>query len=251
MSCDVIVTKDKGVSRIHAYIVVDDMSSWSSRQTSSYLHSRVQIRDCSKYGTFINKNTVSKELKTGTWFHLELVVLHTGAHITYHFSEECTHVLVDDFMPVGEAVIDAVVAKKPIVLWSWVELIAEQGIGKEIPSWSSYMPTLTFEGVPVKIGDLTTRAKCLEGYTCLLQSIDEYKFRSTLQSLLEVGGAKILFIEELCSSGQGLGYGESSRLLGVIPSGSGDKFGCFSKVGSLYRVNELTHSGCSLDLKLH
>lgn len=47
--CDVIVTKDKGVSRVHAEIVVNAMNM-------SNLSACVQIRDCSKYGTFITKS---------------------------------------------------------------------------------------------------------------------------------------------------------------------------------------------------
>lgn len=45
-----------------------------------------------------------------------------GAHITYHLSQECTHVLVDQLMPVKEDMLDAIVAKKPFVLGSWVEV---------------------------------------------------------------------------------------------------------------------------------
>lgn len=57
-----IVNKDKGVSRIHAEIVVDEMASMGSLQNkSSNSSSIVRIRDCSKYGTFIIKNTGSKE----------------------------------------------------------------------------------------------------------------------------------------------------------------------------------------------
>lgn len=47
--CDVIITKDKGVSRVHAEIIVNTM-----------IHS-VQIRDCSKYGTFVSKNVGPKK----------------------------------------------------------------------------------------------------------------------------------------------------------------------------------------------
>lgn len=62
VGCDVIVNKDKGVSRIHAEIVVDEMASVGSLQNkSSNISSKVRIRDCSKYGTFIIKNTGSKE----------------------------------------------------------------------------------------------------------------------------------------------------------------------------------------------
>ncbi|XP_039026476.1 nijmegen breakage syndrome 1 protein-like [Hibiscus syriacus] len=49
--CDVIIHKDKGMSRIHAHIMVDGM-------TQSY---QVTIKDLSKYGTFINKNLTSNK----------------------------------------------------------------------------------------------------------------------------------------------------------------------------------------------
>ncbi|EYU37183.1 hypothetical protein MIMGU_mgv1a021996mg, partial [Erythranthe guttata] len=60
--CDIITTKDKGVSRVHAEIIVDEMVCMDHLQ-KRLLHksSKVRIRDCSKYGTFINKNTDSKE----------------------------------------------------------------------------------------------------------------------------------------------------------------------------------------------
>ncbi|KAJ8749634.1 hypothetical protein K2173_026283 [Erythroxylum novogranatense] len=46
-----------------------------------------------------------------------------GAQITYHFNEDCTHVLVDELMPVKEDLLEAVVAKKPVVLKTWVEVL--------------------------------------------------------------------------------------------------------------------------------
>lgn len=49
-------------------------------------------------------------------------MLSLGAHVTYHLNQECTHVLVDQLMPVKEDIVDAIVAKKPIVLGSWVEV---------------------------------------------------------------------------------------------------------------------------------
>lgn len=60
--CDVIVNKDKGVSRIHAEIIIDEMSSLDqSLKKPSDISSKVRIRDCSKYGTFLNKNLGLKE----------------------------------------------------------------------------------------------------------------------------------------------------------------------------------------------
>lgn len=60
--CDVIVTKDKGVSRVHAEIVVNTMNMLNPLQNvRRHLSSSVQIRDCSKYGTFVSKNIGSKK----------------------------------------------------------------------------------------------------------------------------------------------------------------------------------------------
>ncbi|CAK7337349.1 unnamed protein product [Dovyalis caffra] len=257
--CDVIITKDKGVSRIHAELLVDEMISANHPlHMKSDLSSRVRIRDCSKYGTYINKEKVhefqNKEtfLKDGdvvsfgtatASFQVDQLlqdnVSSIGARITYNLSEECTHVLADELMPVKEDLVDAIVSKKAIVLRSWVELVAEKRIGLEIPSWSSYIPTLTVEGESVKVAAPETRAKCLEGFTCLLESITMYKFKDRLQSLLEVGGAKIVSVEEFCSNTQGLDYGRNSRMVCVIPRGLPDKFNSFNKLGSLSRVNEL------------
>lgn len=47
---------------------------------------------------------------------------YSGATITHNWSPDCTHVLVDDFMPVKEHAVDAIVAKKPLILQNWVEV---------------------------------------------------------------------------------------------------------------------------------
>jgi nijmegen breakage syndrome protein 1 len=60
--CDVIINKDKGVSRIHAEIVVDALTTLNPLHKKPFITlSKVRIRDCSKYGTFINKNLGRKE----------------------------------------------------------------------------------------------------------------------------------------------------------------------------------------------
>lgn len=89
--CDVIVKKDKGVSRIHAEIIVDSMISLDPQwNKSSNVSSNVRIRDCSKYGTFINKDLGSKEKlhefpnKETTLKDGDLVSFGTG-NATYRF----------------------------------------------------------------------------------------------------------------------------------------------------------------------
>lgn len=62
VGCDIIINKDKGVSRVHAEIIVDEMICMDhSHKRQSNKSSKVRIRDCSKYGTFINKDLGSKE----------------------------------------------------------------------------------------------------------------------------------------------------------------------------------------------
>lgn len=74
VGCDIIVNKDKGVSRIHAEIILDEMISVDlSHNKSSNNSSKVRIRDCSKYGTFISKNMGSKE-KVHEYPHKETIL---------------------------------------------------------------------------------------------------------------------------------------------------------------------------------
>lgn len=57
-----IVTKDKGVSRVHAEIVVNAMNLLNPQpKERSHLSPSILIRDCSKYGTFISKNVGLKQ----------------------------------------------------------------------------------------------------------------------------------------------------------------------------------------------
>ncbi|XP_075647373.1 nibrin homolog [Castanea sativa] len=278
--CDVIINKDKGVSRIHAEIVVDALNSLNPLNKRPFnTLSKVRIKDCSKYGTFINKNLGQKEKvhelpnKETTLEDGDLVSFGTGnatyrfcfvpliffvcsessqvnqplqdkisaigAHITHSLAQECTHVLVDQLRPVKEDVLDAIVSKKPIVLSSWVEFVAEKNIRTEIPSCSSYAPMLTVEGESIKVADPKSRENCLEGYTFLLEETNMYKFRDRLQSLLEVGGAKIVSVSGFCSSSQDLEYGDNNRMVCVIPGGSTEQSDRLKKLSSFSRVNEM------------
>ncbi|KAH7575536.1 hypothetical protein JRO89_XS02G0135700 [Xanthoceras sorbifolium] len=280
--CDIIINKDKGVSRIHAEIFVDAMISLNPLQNqSSNVSSSVRIRDCSKYGTFINKNHGSKEnvhefpnkettLKDGDlvsfgtgnatyrFCYVPLILSSTaltlsmdmeelnnikfstiaGACVTNNLCQECTHVLVDHHMPVND-LLDAVMAKKPLVLDSWLESLADKSICTEFPSCNFNLPRLTVEGVSIEIADIKTRENCLKGYTFLLEPTFKYKFGDRLQSLLEVGGAETLSIERFRSSSQDSQYGKHNLLVCVIPKGSADTSESFNKLSSLSRVNEV------------
>ncbi|KAF9624016.1 hypothetical protein IFM89_007714 [Coptis chinensis] len=212
--CDVIVNTDKGVSRVHAEVVIDSMT-WLDplQRRSTSFSTNVRIKDCSKYGTFLNKKSGSKT-KVGEYPNKEapvkdedLISFGTGnatyrfcfvpivffvygskancmecslqedvssigAGITHSWKEECTHMLVDESMPVKEDLLDAIVAQKPVVLKSWLKVIAEKKIRTEIPGCDIYVPTLTLEGLPVKIVDPKLRESCVAGYTFVLGSLE-------------------------------------------------------------------------------
>ncbi|MBA0743237.1 hypothetical protein Gogos_005942, partial [Gossypium gossypioides] len=179
--CDIIIHKDKGVSRIHAHIMVDEMTQ----------SCQVRIRDLSKYGTFINKNLSSNKkvhhfpnkqtsledgdlLSFGTGngtfrfsyvplvlyiccaeasqmnHHLQDKVSSIGARLTHVYSEDCTHVIVDQHVPLKRDLLDAIVAKKPLLRTSWLEvqivkypilspliLVAERSIQTKFPDCCS------------------------------------------------------------------------------------------------------------------
>nr|XP_011468017.1 PREDICTED: nijmegen breakage syndrome 1 protein isoform X3 [Fragaria vesca subsp. vesca] len=271
--------EDKGVSRVHAEIVVDSMVSALPRQTkSSVLSSKVRIRDCSKYGTYINKNLTSMEkihdlpnketslrdgdlvsFGTGTAvFRFSFVPLNLfaccpeksqvnhplqekissiGACITYHWSQECTHVLVDHVMPMKEDLLDAIMKKKPFVVGTWVEFLAEKNILTEFPCYTPFSPTMTVDGTSVKLADPRSRENCLAGYAFLLDSTLVYRFGDRLQSLLEISGAKILYVEGFKSNSQIPDCAVSDHDVCVVPERLSDDY-C-DKLGSLLRVKEL------------
>lgn len=60
--CDVTIGNDKSVSRIHAEIILDPVESLEHvGNRSSYFSSNVRIKDCSKYGTYFERNSSTKE----------------------------------------------------------------------------------------------------------------------------------------------------------------------------------------------
>ncbi|KAK9678005.1 hypothetical protein RND81_11G181300 [Saponaria officinalis] len=277
--CDVTISSDKGVSRIHAEIIVDAMESFEP--LSSVISSKVRIRDCSKYGTVIGRNSEVKErvhecpgremyLKDGdllsfgtgtatyrfSYIPLKFYLCNftssqgttstqdrvssIGASVTHEWTTECTHVIVDPFMPVTDGIIDAIFSKKPLVLSTWLEFVATNRICHDIPSYSSYIPTLTLDGASVTVADYRTRENCLRGYIFLLDSANKYRFQDRMLSLLEVSGAKVISVEDFDSNSQDLQEAETNRLVFVNPSVSADNFrhrNTFSKVNEINLIS--------------
>lgn len=58
LGCDIIINKDKGVSRIHAELTFD---ATSRRNKSSETSFAIRLKDCSKYGTFVKTDLRTKE----------------------------------------------------------------------------------------------------------------------------------------------------------------------------------------------
>ncbi|KAK9117853.1 hypothetical protein Scep_015946 [Stephania cephalantha] len=274
--CDVIINTDKGVSRVHAELVVNSMTSSDVLQTSFKTPNHVFIRDCSKYGTFINKKLSSgvkvhdhpnKEMLLkdgdlisfgtgnavyrfcfvplkffvyGSKLHMNQVleerISSIGAIASQSWSTECTHVLVDEDMPVEEELIDAVVAQKPVVLNEWLKLVSETRICNEIPSFIRFTPRLKLEGSPVKVVDPTSRENCLAGYTFLLGSSRLYKYVDRFSMLMiSLAGSKIL-VKYNCTYHL---YDGSNRVMLVISKGSANQFCHAQQLRSLSRLNEV------------
>ncbi|KAK9074846.1 hypothetical protein SSX86_003165 [Deinandra increscens subsp. villosa] len=271
--CDIIVNKDKGVSRVHAEIVIDEMVSKENTKKKS---SEIRIRDCSKYGTFIKKPVGSKEkvhefpnkettlddedlvsfgtgnasyrftyvplvlficgLEPGQSKEIKEKISSIGASMTTKWSPKCTHVLLDDNASLNADLADAIMSKKHVVGYKWIKLLADKRIGTDIPNCNSYAPTLKLQGVSVKVAEPESRENCLSGYTFLLESSDKYKVKKKLQSLLEAFGAKVIPVGEFILQSQGVEDDENNRFVHVI---SVDNSECSRDLSSLPKVSEI------------
>ncbi|XP_031493565.1 nibrin homolog isoform X2 [Nymphaea colorata] len=280
--CDVIIEKDRTISRIHADVIID----WDPLQIKLHGHSKVLLTDHSKFGTFINNESGSKpifslpnkqvNLKDGDrvsfgtgnaafrfcfipflmFIHqtdsskasssVQDLVLFIGGCVLNKWSPECTHVVVDALTPVTEDIIEAVMEQKPVVLGDWVKAIAERKVSTEIPHCSFYTPTLTLsEGefsVQVKIVEPDIRRGCLAGHTFMLGSPNMYKFGNKFKWLLEACGAKVSSIN---SSDTALAHGTDNVVL-VSPVRCADAFNQCRSISQLPRINDINLIGAVL-----
>lgn len=273
--CDVVVQTDTSISREHAEIVVDKMTSLDPSKSKSMTPSCVRIIDRSKFGTTINKDMASKatQLKKnqeimltdgdsvtfGTsnatfrfsyvpliiFLHcmkstpldsvLQATVSNIGAYATNSWSSECTHVVVEKSSPVTPELIQAVLARNHIVLSDWLKVFSERSIYTEIPSCTMYVPDLSLDGTLVKVVEPNQRDKVLEGYSFVLGSY-KYKFGDMLQSLLKLVGARCLSADEFSSNSQTSADGENNQFILVVPITSADEFNPSHELSSLVRV---------------
>ncbi|KAL8265990.1 hypothetical protein R6Q59_003334 [Mikania micrantha] len=271
--CDININKDKGVSRVHAEIVIDEMIS---KETTKKKSSEIRIRDCSKYGTFIKKPGGSKEkvhefsnkettldeadlisfgtgnatyrfnyvplvffmcgLEPGQSKELKEKISSIGASMTSKWSPECTHILLDDNASLNADVADAIMSKIHFVSNKWIELLADKRIGTDIPNCNSHVPTVKLQGVSIKVAEPESRENCLSGNTFLLESSDKYKFKKKLQSLLEAFGAKVIPVGEFIPNSQGVAEDETNRIVHVISANDSE---CSHDLISLPKVSEI------------
>lgn len=257
------------MSRLHAEIIFDEVDQ-----------SCVRVVDRSKFGTWINKELGAKAVRlrenqeamindgdlisfgTGNatfrfcfisflfYIHgfesdgvnrsLEATISSIGGSAAYNWNALCTHAVVERTSPVTNALIEAVIAKRPIVLCDWLQVLREKSIRTEVPSCASYTATLVLEGTPVKIAESKTRDKCLEGYTFILgSSCNKYKFWDKLETLLEVVGARFLSVDEFCSDSQTSTDGENCHFVLVIPEEARNEFNHHKQLTSLSRVSDV------------
>ncbi|URE07232.1 FHA [Musa troglodytarum] len=167
---------------------------------------------------------------------IQATILAIGAYLTSSWSPECTHVLVEKSSPLSIELIQAVLARKPIILGDWFKMLAEKSICTEIPSCTSYVPDLVLDGTLVKVVEPMFREKIFEGYTFVLGSLNMYKFKGMFQSLLELVGAKCLSAGEFSSNSQTSTDGENNQLILVVPAESTGEFNHLRELSSLVRV---------------
>ncbi|KAE8662379.1 Nijmegen breakage syndrome 1, putative isoform 2 [Hibiscus syriacus] len=171
--------------------------------------------------------------------YLEDKVSSIGARLINAYNEDCTHVIVDQHMPLKRDVLDAIVDKKPLLHTSWLELVADKSIHTEFPDCRPHVPKIMVDGVVVEVADPKTRENCLGEYTFLLESTHVYNFGDRLQSLLEVSGSRVIWVKDIRSNNQAFERGENTCCTYVAPGRSADKFDRLDKLGLSYRVNEM------------
>ncbi|KAL6883309.1 hypothetical protein ACP4OV_010723 [Aristida adscensionis] len=275
--CDVIVQTDTSISRVHAEISVEKMVAWDPHSGAPASPSYVRVVDRSKYGTFVNKvqgtqgsrlhkdedamlsdgDTVTFGTGNATFrlsfvplvafFHskksaridpsLQAVMTSIGAYATRKWTDECTHVLVDESCSLTPELLDAVTSKKQIIVADWFMEMAEKNIRSELPSCTQYIPSLTLDGTVIRMVEVNRIESCLLGYTFILGSSDKYKFGEKLLALLESAGAKYLHIDEFCGNSQDSGAGDIEQQILVVPARYPLEF---SKIRALFPLSKIS-----------
>lgn len=247
----------------------------------------IRLKDLSKFGTFVNKEICSKPVYSlanketilcngdlitfgtnNTTFRLNFVpflfcipaleslnrkydlctvVSSMGAYATEKWMSECTHLVVEDYSPITNDVMEAIMAKKPIVVYDWLQaMVGQTSFPSEIPSCLSFPPTMSLKcgkvSVRVKITDPKHREACLCGATFVIGPLHLYHYKEKLQLLLEVAGATVISFAKRCSSTQKAGVSSEREILIIPAEGTKKNLGLdsneFSYIKEIPRLSE-------------
>lgn len=259
----------------------------ASQCFSSVPSPEIHLKDLSKFGTFVNKEICSKPVfslanketilsngdlitfgTNNTTFRLNFVpflfcipalerlnrkhdlctvVSSMGAYATEKWMSECTHLVVEDSSPITNDVMEAIMAKKPIVVYDWIQaMVGQTSLPSEIPSCLSFPPTMTLKcgqvSVQVKVADPKRRETCLCGVTFVVGPLHLYHYKEKLQFLLEVAGATVIPFGKRCSSTQKAGVSREREVLIIPAEGTKKNLGLdsneFSYIKEIPRLSE-------------
>ena len=90
-----------------------------------------------------------------------------GAYAIEKWMSECTHLIVEDSSPITNDVMEAIMAKKPIVVCDWFQamVVWQTSLTSEIPNCLSFLSSMTLKcghaPVQVKIADPKHQEACL------------------------------------------------------------------------------------------
>lgn len=254
---------------------------------SSVPSPEIRMKDLSKFGTFVNKEICSKPVfsfanketilsngdlitfgTNNTTFRLNFVpflfcipalerlnrkhdlctvVSSMGAYATEKWMSECTHLIVEDSSPITNDVMEAIMAKKSIVVYDWLQaMVGQTSLPSEIPNCLSFLPSMTLKcghaSVQVKIADPKHREACLCGTTFVVGPLHLYHYKEKLQLLLEVAGATVIPFSKRRSITQKTGVSREHEVLIVPAEGTKKNLGLdsneFSYIKEIPRLSE-------------
>lgn len=254
---------------------------------SSVPSPEICLKDLSKFGTFVNKEICSKPVfslanketilsngdlitfgTNNSTFRLNFVpflfcipaleklnrkhglctiVSSMGAYATEKWMSECTHLIVEDSSPITNDVMEAIMAKKPVVVYDWLQaMVGQTSLPSELPNCLSFPPSMALKcgrvSVQVKIADPKRREACLCGTTFVVGPLHLYHYKEKLQLLLEVAGATVIQFSKRFSSSQKAGVSREREVLIVPAEGTKKNLGLdsneFSYIKEITRLSE-------------
>ncbi|GAB4836155.1 Mre11 complex subunit Nbs1 [Ancistrocladus abbreviatus] len=274
--CDIIISKDKGVSRIHAEILVDAMECLDHPEDkSSSFTTNVRVRDCSKYGTFVARKDGSKKKVhecSGKETIIEdgdLISFGTGT-ATYRFSyfrlmfyfsnskaSQVTHSIKEKASSIGARISENWTKECTHVIVDQYtevnEVLIDAIVAKKpfvLHNWLEFLAETKICSEIPSCSDYVPTLIVDEASVAVADSrtrescLKGYKFMLGSSHLYRFGNRLPLLlevggaeaIETSGSNSQGLEDGQNNRIVQVIPAGSAD---CSWNQGSFLKINEM------------